>query len=390
MIERCGDRQRKYDGLQKWAFHLIVESLPVMLQVALLFLVCGLCQRMEPINATIAHSLIAIAVLGGLLYLGIVIAGISSYDCPFQTPASSALYSLRKKLGPHILPIMQLGSRYTRLPTIQLDHLPQTLPLSAIPNTPLPNTPLWLEPEISAKLKSKNTNDIRCVLWILQCITDPEALEAAIRLSGMIQWFGDGLNLEPPYNLIISTLEACFDPSGKIYPGLRDRAYYSAQAIVWIHIRALCALPNLACRFPLPKTNYITTPLDPDLEDLLRVFICQNSSEILTQMYDTSPDLTPVYLEWTSNALLHLSWANRSAPDVLSSVRWHHHKRNYTISSHVFCNHLLASCIFLGWPVDEGVLKIQDVYVTYYFCPPSYLCCYLSVIALIRPYHSSP
>lgn len=34
VIERCGDRQRKCDGLQKWPFYFFVESLPVMLQVS--------------------------------------------------------------------------------------------------------------------------------------------------------------------------------------------------------------------------------------------------------------------------------------------------------------------------------------------------------------------
>ena len=33
MIERCGDRQRKRDGLEKWPLHYFVESLPLMLQV---------------------------------------------------------------------------------------------------------------------------------------------------------------------------------------------------------------------------------------------------------------------------------------------------------------------------------------------------------------------
>ena len=35
VIERCGDRQRKCDGLETWPLHFFVESLPVMLQVAL-------------------------------------------------------------------------------------------------------------------------------------------------------------------------------------------------------------------------------------------------------------------------------------------------------------------------------------------------------------------
>jgi hypothetical protein len=41
-IYRRGDHQRKYDGLERWSFHLFVESLPALLQVSLLF-ACGFC-----------------------------------------------------------------------------------------------------------------------------------------------------------------------------------------------------------------------------------------------------------------------------------------------------------------------------------------------------------
>ena len=46
MIERCGDRQRKFDGLNKWPFRLFIESLPIMLQIALVLLTCGLSRYM--------------------------------------------------------------------------------------------------------------------------------------------------------------------------------------------------------------------------------------------------------------------------------------------------------------------------------------------------------
>ena len=42
VVERCGDRQRKYDGLERWPFRTIIDGLPIMLQIALLFLACGL------------------------------------------------------------------------------------------------------------------------------------------------------------------------------------------------------------------------------------------------------------------------------------------------------------------------------------------------------------
>ena len=52
-------------------------------------------------------------------------------------------------------------------------------------------------------MRRANTNDIQRVSWILRNITDPEALDTAIRLAGEIQWFGDGINVNPPYDQIV-------------------------------------------------------------------------------------------------------------------------------------------------------------------------------------------
>jgi len=90
MIERCGDRQRKFDGLEKWSFHLFIESLPIMLQIALLLLMSGLSRHMWSVNASVARVVTSFTTLGVLFYIGIVVAGTSSYECPFQTPTSIA------------------------------------------------------------------------------------------------------------------------------------------------------------------------------------------------------------------------------------------------------------------------------------------------------------
>ena len=97
-IGRCGDRQRKGNGLEKWPLRFFIESLPVMLQVALLHLACGFCRHMWSINTSVAYALITLTGLGVLFYLAIVIAGTSSYACPFQTPVSITLRSPWKKV----------------------------------------------------------------------------------------------------------------------------------------------------------------------------------------------------------------------------------------------------------------------------------------------------
>ena len=75
-------------------------------------------------------------------------------------------------------------------------------------------------------IRRTNADDVGCVSWILRNIADPEAL------ADIIRWFDDGINVDPPYDLIISTFEACFDPTRRVYPGSRDSAYYAGLAIM--------------------------------------------------------------------------------------------------------------------------------------------------------------
>ena len=86
MIESCGDRQQKCDGLEKWPLHSLIESLPIMHQAAILLLASGLCRCMWSINTFIAYTLIILTGLGVIFYISIVIIGTSSCACQFQTP----------------------------------------------------------------------------------------------------------------------------------------------------------------------------------------------------------------------------------------------------------------------------------------------------------------
>ena len=450
MIERCGDRQRKCDGLKKWPFHLFIESLPVMLQVALLLLACGLCKHMAFINTTVAGVLITLTVLGVLFYLGMLIVGASSYECPFQTPLSTTLHSVWETTRPHMVailsPIIATGvSLYMLLPwslalaalhslweTIQCQilhvvlwlppitlwyhshspflpvvqatpqqptswlaslqnlweniqrrifhvapHLPQTQPPTD--SIVLPHS-LWLAPPALTALYSTNANDVRCTSWILWNITDPEALDAAIRLAATIHWFEDGLNAEPPYDQIISILKGCFDSDGKVYPGSRDRAYYSAQAVLWIHICAMFKSKKFGERFSLPTISWDNTSLDPDLGVLLYNYRDTETSAIIDGMYFISTACTPACLQWTSNALLHLSWAHKSVPGIFGEVSPYYSKGDMKgIPLNAVLNHLLVMCIFLGWPIGEEVLKIQDKsYVIYHLCFSTHSLLFLS------------
>ena len=372
MIERCGDRQRKCDGLKRWPLHFFIESLPVMLQAALLLLTCGLCRHMWSINATVAYTLICLTGLGLAFFIGIVIAGMSSYACPFQTPASTALRGPWKKIRHRAI---SSGDHFKRALSRMIWILKRRIwPLLRRPLLPIAisvrdsqvqESEPWLSPKDLAIICRTNADDVQCVSWILRNVTDPEALEAAVRLAGTIRWFDDGINADPPYDLIVSMFEGCFDPVGKLYTGSRDRAYYSGRAMMWINSLAMCKSLELASRFPLSGTKYEGPGLDPDLRHLLSLNRDGWLEEWrVMQLLATDPEHTPSHTQWSSDVLLRRSWAmairsHLSHEDVL---RWipGAQKTKTATPLNTTLNQLLSWCNFLGSPPAEEVLKVQN------------------------------
>jgi len=97
-IERSQNRQRKLDGIVTWYFDHVMESLPLMLQIALLLL-GGALRYFWGINVTIASVVLGVTSFGVLFYISIVIAGSAFESCPYQTPGSRFL----RYILPHIM-----------------------------------------------------------------------------------------------------------------------------------------------------------------------------------------------------------------------------------------------------------------------------------------------
>ena len=315
MIERCGDRQRKFNGLKRWPLHFFVESLPVMLQAALLLLACGLCRHMWSINAPVACTLISLTGVGVVFYIGIVIAGMSSYACPFQTPASIALHDPWKKVRRGIVSLIVHSKRVLsrtygvrKRGVLSLLHR-QSQPTISLEVVQVDRPTQWLSSKDLAMIHRTNSDDVQCVSWILGNITDPEALDAALPLAGEIQWLGCEVNLRPIRRLIVTTFESCFDPARTLYPGSRDRAYYSARAMLWISTLVMFHRRIYGLRHLIPANKYTTRAPDPDLEHLLGFIALDRRSygsdiEWLLRVY---PGCTPLHSQWISNLLLHYS-----------------------------------------------------------------------------------
>ena len=375
MIERCGDRQRKFNGLKRWPLHFFVESLPVMLQAALLFLACGLCRHMWSINTPVACTLISLTGAGVVFYIGVVIAGMSSYACPFQTPASTALRGPWKKVRRGVVSLTVrfrwVISRTHRMWKRGVQSLFHRQSQPAIPlevvrvRRPEPR----LESKHIATIRRTNADDVQCVSWIVENITDPEALDAALPLAGEIQWLDCGIDFRPVYYRIVSTFMSCFDPTRTVYPGSRDRAYYSARAMLWIGVLAVSHGPPCGIHNLMPPSKYTTRAPDPDLEHLLGfIALDQGFDSDIEWLLRINPGCTPLHSQWISNLLLYYSQTINIEidPGLFSGA---HEIKTTPLDAKL--NRLLTWCTFLGSPVDSEMLMIQNksYAISYFFSP---------------------
>jgi hypothetical protein len=101
-VERSQDRQRKLNGIITWYFDYVMESLPLMLQFALLLLGCALSRYLWEIDATVACVVVGVTALGVIFYAFVIVAGTISGSCPYRTPGARILRHILYHVLPHI------------------------------------------------------------------------------------------------------------------------------------------------------------------------------------------------------------------------------------------------------------------------------------------------
>jgi hypothetical protein len=194
------------------------------------------------------------------------------------------------------------------------------------------------------------------VCWIIRNITDPEAIESAIRLAGTIHWFDGDVDVDPPLDFILSTFDACFDPARKLYPGMSDRACSSKRAILRITKAAWLRSRDFSSKHPAPlgydryNAGGFNKGLFPGLERF--------SSMVL---YPKGP---PSFI---GSTLPHSIWMSNLYVDIIQTdPDPHTHTTLSTTKDMTPLDHasdanvILWRLISLGGPVEEETLWADD------------------------------
>jgi hypothetical protein len=91
IADRGKERQTKLTGLHKWGLHLILESLPVMLQFSILLFGAALAVYLWDVEITVAEVVLVVTSVGVVLYSSIAVTAAICCGYPFQTPLSALL-----------------------------------------------------------------------------------------------------------------------------------------------------------------------------------------------------------------------------------------------------------------------------------------------------------
>ena len=256
IVERNRQRKRKMNGMATWRFDLVMESLPLMLQGALLLFGYALSSYLYTLNHVIAGVAIGFAAFGLLFYLLIVSAATLSYNCPFQTPLSLVIRLMIRFDDEHKEYLKRTREWFGR--TFSFPNLKKPWLRSADPNALGAGAddgqielavvgaadgpyPLFYYEKIDWDGYVLDTN---CIDWMFETFDIPMDTDVLpiIGFIPEIVWHADIRST--PLERVYTTFLGCIDFAARdhpvLKPGPKNKVYLSAKALLHLIIQRKC------------------------------------------------------------------------------------------------------------------------------------------------------
>jgi len=264
--DKSRDRQRKLDGLEKWHFHIAVESLPVMLQLALFLLGCALSLYLWTISRTVAGAILTFTLFGITSYVFFTLAAALYYNCPYQTPPSILIRTFTGHLARNnstfarsvrsrITSLTGVCSRLTKKLRQVLGRLRSGVRnalqnLGCVPGAPevvgqiplaIVEPPAWFFGEISIDWEVCKA-DTRCISWMLDSTTDSDVIFCTARFAADMILYPEIAGALSPRIFANLFLECLSD--GRVIPGKLEHASVIGMALASVLSIQLCMEPE--------------------------------------------------------------------------------------------------------------------------------------------------
>ena len=382
--DRSRVRERKLSGIETWKFHIVMESLPLILQCALVLLGLALSRYLWEVNHSVSSVVIGFTSFGFLFYMLIVTASILSFDCPFQTPVSLLIRfaidlalpywrNLRRTFGSKRQPPQPgtLGARHN-LPLsmnsvggghgLEANIVALACIAPAAIQFPWSVTPLFVQ-RIEGEV---DRLDARCIDRMFAMSTDVDVVTSIMDFIPEIIWQGGIKNV--PLKGIYDILVDCFDLSGPnpvLIPKLRSVAYLSARAFAHIGLQRRCITQYGEHEQDSWKVICVDHPLlstadyNPDSDLGTALFMVD-----MTLGYDSGfpwakTQMTPPHRAWMSHVFLYRAWHEKQVSEVV--MDFVENSMSHRLPNDI----VITDCLFIvglmiGIPVHVSDITVRD------------------------------
>ncbi|KAF9643512.1 hypothetical protein BDM02DRAFT_1442062 [Thelephora ganbajun] len=349
-VDKSRDRQRKLDGLKEWRFYLAIESLPVVLQLALLLLACALSLYLWTVSRTVAGVIIAITLFGVTSYIFLTLAATFYYNCPYQTPPSIVFRAVIGYLGYsdaaltrwvlsliRLLPstrnlgrILRNLRHGVRSVVVRLCCIPAVAEEAEhIPLASVVASPARIFEDVSIDWEVCKA-DVRCMCWMLDSTTDTDVILSTVRFAADTIWYPEIARAMSPHVLTNLFFDCLLD--GRVVPGKSEHASSIGMALASVlsiqltvapenqGLKDLCGRinPNIQWAhssepmFMLVITTLIVITETPD---------CLPNPSLYWGPFIPMPDDVPTtHKLWLSRILLQTLWRRRRLGDPTTPI----------------------------------------------------------------------
>ncbi|KAJ7159857.1 hypothetical protein C8R43DRAFT_347678 [Mycena crocata] len=151
-----------YYGLQRFRMHAVVGLIPLLLHMSLLFFFGGLVAFLLLVNNAVAFVAASLTATIVLLYGCMTVLPLIRFDCPYKTPLSAVLWSVRRYISLLIL---------RRFPSYRLKHA------TAIDSPHLHSMVNAMIETATVRSGPREERDKRALAWTMKSLADDDELE---------------------------------------------------------------------------------------------------------------------------------------------------------------------------------------------------------------------
>jgi len=286
LIDRSRHRELRMRGMIAWRFKLIMECLPLVMQLSLLLLGYALARYVWDLSRTVSAVITTFTAFGLLFYLFIVFAATVWKTCPFQTPISLGfrhiLSLVKQHQHPRLREVRERLSGAVHFRKLNESYVTATFERSideelevdsgALSDTLTPVS-MTVNPGEDESSLSSDTN---CISTMFQFASGSEAIVAVTGFIPEVNWATNirRVPLLEVYHSLAQSFEFLKDGRVVVRPGMREQAYGSAKALLHLRVQRLCAGARDDARIATQELGLLLgyrSKVDHELESTLRV-----------------------------------------------------------------------------------------------------------------------